>query len=307
MEPRLVGIQGARIGESFSLAQPVTIGRDPACSISIQDQTLSRHHARVSQTAQGVLVEDTGSANGVLIAGQRISGAVVVQPGTEFSLGAQAFRIDVLGPSVRPIEVSSSERATQAQTTSPMGQNNGCLPLLNDLENGLSGIMPFLLRLFPWLLAALLALVILMLFGKVVMAGIDMIGHRDSAGQSSPPTQSPEKNYPPQDQPPSDTDKKENSAQGIRIVSAAIEITSVGPLIKIEWENGTKTDVQEVKADVTVKDQSGEEILKLDNVVVFQGKAVHPGDRHTPGKYEGISVPLGVGNGKVKVVPLSVR
>ncbi len=43
------------------------IGRDPDCDIQIDDTDISRHHASISSTSEGVFVQDLGSANGTFV------------------------------------------------------------------------------------------------------------------------------------------------------------------------------------------------------------------------------------------------
>ena len=50
------------------------IGRLPQCAIHIEEQQISRRHARLSVTANEVVIEDLGSANGTCVNGKRITG-----------------------------------------------------------------------------------------------------------------------------------------------------------------------------------------------------------------------------------------
>jgi len=56
------------LGLEFELAEsPITIGRDPACDIRLNDPTVSRYHAWLTQEGGHWYVSDTGSANGTLV------------------------------------------------------------------------------------------------------------------------------------------------------------------------------------------------------------------------------------------------
>jgi hypothetical protein len=48
------------------------IGRDPSCDIVLSDSRCSRHHAVIEETADGLVIQDTGSANGVFVNGRRL-------------------------------------------------------------------------------------------------------------------------------------------------------------------------------------------------------------------------------------------
>ncbi len=55
-------------------AEPVVIGRAPTCQVAIEDETISREHARVHRDEQGRFnVRDLGSRNKTFINGQSIS------------------------------------------------------------------------------------------------------------------------------------------------------------------------------------------------------------------------------------------
>ena len=47
--------------------EPLVVGRDAACDLSIEDPGASRHHARFSLTPAGYVVEDLGSKNGTQV------------------------------------------------------------------------------------------------------------------------------------------------------------------------------------------------------------------------------------------------
>jgi len=74
--PCLVVVGGNRsVGRIFRLRDgEMTIGRSVACDIVLEEEGVSRHHAtvRVEQGGEGVVVEDAGSANGLLLAGVRV-------------------------------------------------------------------------------------------------------------------------------------------------------------------------------------------------------------------------------------------
>lgn len=60
-----------------TLDRELIVGRDPEASplaLRLQDYgNLSRHHARLRPTAEGVWIEDLGSTNGVFVDGQRLT------------------------------------------------------------------------------------------------------------------------------------------------------------------------------------------------------------------------------------------
>lgn len=58
---------------SYRLTHAVTLGRSLDCDIYLPDAFVSRTHCRFVPDADGWLVEDLGSANGIYLAGRRIS------------------------------------------------------------------------------------------------------------------------------------------------------------------------------------------------------------------------------------------
>ncbi len=64
-----------------------TIGRAPDNEVVLDHPTVSNHHARLSWSAKGLLIEDLSSANGTFVDGQRIQ-VVHTRPGAEIMIGA---------------------------------------------------------------------------------------------------------------------------------------------------------------------------------------------------------------------------
>lgn len=85
---RLVMRTGPNPGNAFELNQSiVTIGRDVANTIVINDAEISRKHVRIMSQAGGFVIEDTGSTNGTYINGQRLMGPHLLRPGELVVLG----------------------------------------------------------------------------------------------------------------------------------------------------------------------------------------------------------------------------
>ncbi len=63
-----------------------SIGSDPSCGICLPNSTVSRHHAVLTVTAEGVDLRDLGSTNGTLLRSQRVEQAQL-QPGDIFVIG----------------------------------------------------------------------------------------------------------------------------------------------------------------------------------------------------------------------------
>jgi pSer/pThr/pTyr-binding forkhead associated (FHA) protein len=78
----------ARRGATFALADEITIGRDPGCTIQIEGDTfVSQRHARVFLVDGQPMVEDLGSTNGSFHNGNRLNGSRVLHPGDRIQVG----------------------------------------------------------------------------------------------------------------------------------------------------------------------------------------------------------------------------
>jgi pSer/pThr/pTyr-binding forkhead associated (FHA) protein len=62
------------------------LGRGEKCDITLDDETVSRQHARLSVIAGKILIEDLGSRNGTRV-NHRIIGRAWLKPGDKIRLG----------------------------------------------------------------------------------------------------------------------------------------------------------------------------------------------------------------------------
>ncbi len=65
------------------------VGRNASCQLSLDDPLVSRRHALLTVTKEGVTVEDLSSRNGVIVNGHRITGVVPLNAGDSILIGAQ--------------------------------------------------------------------------------------------------------------------------------------------------------------------------------------------------------------------------
>jgi len=90
--PLLVAQEGPLKGQRWQLGQPIVLGREPTCDVVIADRQISRFHARLTPTSEGVILEDLGSKNGTHHNGVSLTAPVVLQDGDIVSIAmAQQF------------------------------------------------------------------------------------------------------------------------------------------------------------------------------------------------------------------------
>jgi NHLM bacteriocin system ABC transporter ATP-binding protein len=82
--------EAERIGEEIRLSGVATIGRDPTCSVVLRDSSVSRRHARVELSPEGLKLVDLGSGNGVWVGERRVD-YLVLKAGQRFRIGPATF------------------------------------------------------------------------------------------------------------------------------------------------------------------------------------------------------------------------
>lgn len=90
--PLLVAQEGPLKGQRWQLSQTIVLGRESSCDVVVVDRQISRFHARLTPTPEGVILEDLGSKNGTHHNGNLLSAPVVLQDGDLVSVAlAQQF------------------------------------------------------------------------------------------------------------------------------------------------------------------------------------------------------------------------
>src|SRR5512144_1051641 len=90
--PLLVAQEGPLKGQRWQLSQTIVLGRESSCDVVIVDRQISRYHARLTPTPEGVILEDLGSKNGTHHNGVPLTAPVVLQDGDRISVAlAQQF------------------------------------------------------------------------------------------------------------------------------------------------------------------------------------------------------------------------
>ncbi len=88
----LVAQAGPLNGMRWQLRRKLIIGRDSDCDLVVNDRQVSRRHASITPTPEGVFLEDLGSKNGTHRNGKPFSGAVLLEDGDIIQIAlAQQF------------------------------------------------------------------------------------------------------------------------------------------------------------------------------------------------------------------------
>src|SRR5215467_12389286 len=69
------------------------VGRNASCQLSLDDPLVSRRHALLNVSPEGVTIEDLQSRNGVIVNGHRISGVLPLNAGDRILIGAQELTL----------------------------------------------------------------------------------------------------------------------------------------------------------------------------------------------------------------------
>jgi DNA-binding NtrC family response regulator len=83
--------------------QPVTIGRGPNAEVQLEDETISRAHARVELVGDEVWVEDLGSKNGTLVNGSPV-GRARLTPHDRLVVGSATAFLHIPAPLVEDVD-----------------------------------------------------------------------------------------------------------------------------------------------------------------------------------------------------------
>lgn len=94
--------------ESHELPDGAIVGRDPASDIVIDDKSVSRAHAQVEHTEEGILLRDLGSSRGTFVGREKV-GSVLLRPGMAVAFGGARFEVveslqaETFDPRVAPL------------------------------------------------------------------------------------------------------------------------------------------------------------------------------------------------------------
>jgi S-DNA-T family DNA segregation ATPase FtsK/SpoIIIE len=119
--PQLVELVGPHAGRVHALPYGSHVaGRGVMATVRLDHPDVSRRHARLEVDAEGVVVHDLGSKNGVWSEGQRVEQPVRLGHDDQFSLGELSLR--VLHPAVLVTRALAAGGETTATTDLPSSE-----------------------------------------------------------------------------------------------------------------------------------------------------------------------------------------
>lgn len=92
-EPTLVVLNGTRTGLVHTLTGTVTLGRSPECEITLDEDGVSRLHARIVMRQGQPEIEDLCSTNGTYVDGARVSTTMRLRDGARVRIGGLMLKL----------------------------------------------------------------------------------------------------------------------------------------------------------------------------------------------------------------------
>jgi len=104
---RLEVVEGVQLGRVYDLVEDeVIVGRDEKCQIVLDDDSISRRHARLALDDDDVyVIEDLNSKNGTYVNDEMTDGKVPLKPDDRIEIGTTVFRYR----STHPVACESEE------------------------------------------------------------------------------------------------------------------------------------------------------------------------------------------------------
>jgi pSer/pThr/pTyr-binding forkhead associated (FHA) protein len=134
--------QGERVGQTYRPDRPVvTVGRAQDSDLQLQEQGISRRHARLQSGAQGWTITDLGSTNGTFVNGRRLppQERYILRTGDRITIGSSVFAFR----EVR--QESDAERPASASLGHPAVRVLGAV-LFVAVVAGIVALLVFLLQ-----------------------------------------------------------------------------------------------------------------------------------------------------------------
>ena len=111
----LRGVSGVYFGKTFPLRGKTSLGRHSENDIFVNVDGISRKHAAITVTADGLEIEDFDSSNGTYINGEQLTGKTNLNIGDEVKLDNIRFLIQSPGA---PLDATAKNKSPQSASAS---------------------------------------------------------------------------------------------------------------------------------------------------------------------------------------------
>jgi len=119
-------VEGSDRGREVTLDRELQVGRGDV-ELALDDVQVSRHHARITPTADGILLRDLGSTNGTYVNDQPVQGNRSIQAGDLIRFGLTVVELRAAGmssgvrasPDVTAVGVGVLQPATDIELAPP--------------------------------------------------------------------------------------------------------------------------------------------------------------------------------------------
>ena len=168
----LRGVSGPYFGKVLAVPGRLVIGRGSDCDLVLDEPEMSRRHAMIEVTADGIYLRDMGSANGTFVNGVQVRDAVLYS-GDQIAFDRNRFLIEAPGMPVRiegqvpPEPMISGARPNVTQTLQSIPAS--APPVGAVVDKGATPASPAKAANSPWLPlligVAIAAAIVLLLLG----------------------------------------------------------------------------------------------------------------------------------------------
>ena len=119
-------ISGKYQGGEFPLRsnREIVIGRSSDLDMVLVEDMVSRRHAKITTTEQGILIQDVGSTNGTFVNGEKIEGVARLSEGDRILVGTSIIKVVAVDTAIAESEAEARRRleAGAARQSSSTGR-----------------------------------------------------------------------------------------------------------------------------------------------------------------------------------------
>lgn len=110
--PVLIAQTGPLNGQRWPITDVLQLGREDNCEIVIPSRQVSRCHARITPSKEGVMLEDMGSKNGTHINGKPLIEPIYLQDGDIIQIALAQLFVYISSDATMPLDASQVDLLT---------------------------------------------------------------------------------------------------------------------------------------------------------------------------------------------------